>query len=60
MELEDDQVIVEFLRLDTSARTADWNNMVVTSCVSLDSPSQASMLDNAERESLRKYKCEVK
>jgi hypothetical protein len=48
-------VIIEFLRLDTSARSLqpDWNNMVVTSCVSLDSPSQASMLDNAERESLR-------
>jgi hypothetical protein len=48
-------VIIEFLRLDTSARRLqpDWNNMVVTSCVSLDSPSQASMLDNAERESLR-------
>jgi hypothetical protein len=48
-------VIIEFLRLDTSARSLqpDWNNMAVTSCVSLDSPSQASMLDNAERESLR-------
>eukprot|EP00978_Attheya_sp_CCMP212_P028937 scaffold101133_cov51-Attheya_sp.AAC.7 len=59
MELEDDLgASSQFYNSTLLNIQQDWNNIVVTSLVSLDSPSQASILDNAEREEFRMDECE--